>query len=218
MSAALKPVPRPPQRAHSNLRRVEALALRDRPTELRPTPTGQLTRFPSRAELVHRKQPETKLQPGRRSMGNIAPASRGTAKKTPNRATAVRSLPTTQTAPNWLKLLLVLQHTSGPLALSLVTAALVVYGWTVHVQQIWSSNFHQLERLQQQERNLTTYGQMVNHQIAKQAEAPEANLTLPGPQNTIFLEPPLPQPVPLAQPQTVPPVASPVEVKAPMGY
>jgi hypothetical protein len=59
---------------------------------------------------------------------------------------------------------------------------------------------------------------MVNHQIAKQAETPEANLTLPGPQNTIFLEPPPPQPAPLAQPQNVPAVAAPVEVKAPMGY
>lgn len=218
MSAALKPVPRPPQRAQSNLSRLESLALRDRPTEPRSNPGGQLTRFPSRAELVHRKQTAIAPQPGRRGTGNIAPTTRGTAKKSlTNRAATVRSLPTTQTVPNWLKLLLVLQHTSGPLALSLVTAALVVYGWTVHVQQIWSNNFHQLERLQQQERNLTTYGQMVNHQIAKQAEAPDTNLALPGPQNTIFLEPPQPLPAP-PQLQTVPPIVAPVEVKAPMGY
>jgi hypothetical protein len=101
----------------------------------------------------------------------------------------VRSLPANAPKPLWLLWLIVAHRGSSAIALLLVAAALTVYGWTVHTQQVWGQEYHRLRNLQQQERQLTVANEALKNDLAQQAEAPTSPLRPPSPGDTIFLAP-----------------------------
>lgn len=105
----------------------------------------------------------------------------------------VTSLPRTQPLPTWLKLLLNAQKASSVTLFVLVIATLTVYGWTVYVQQRWGQEYRQFETLKKQERQLISGNEALKNQIAKQAESPLSGLTVPDPNNAIFLTPAAPR-------------------------
>jgi len=117
-----------------------------------------------------------------------------------------------------LKLLLLLQRSSGGVALLLGAALLAVYGWTAYIQQAWGQDYHSLQALQRQERQLSVANEILSSQMAQAAESPNSGLVLPQAGEAIFLEaspaqPPLPaQAAPL--PQDLPPLP----LNPPQGY
>ncbi|MBD2464691.1 hypothetical protein H6G89_27165 [Oscillatoria sp. FACHB-1407] len=115
----------------------------------------------------------------------------------PERANSLASLPNPQAIPAWLQLLTTAQKTSSLVTLALVVGVLTIYGWTVHIQQVWGREYRRLETLQQQERQLTTASEVLKHQLALQAENPATGLVQPTPDNAIFLEPAPPRPAPV---------------------
>lgn len=60
------------------------------------------------------------------------------------------------TTPTWLLRLYVIHRHSGIMAFVLVATTLVIYGWTVYSQQLWSQSYRKLQTLQRDERQLTT--------------------------------------------------------------
>ena len=105
----------------------------------------------------------------------------------------VTSLPQSQALPAWLKLLLKAQKASSIAVFVLVIATLSVYGWTVYVQQNWGQQYRRFETLKKQERQLISGNEALKNQIARQAELPLSGLTIPDPNNTIFLTPAAPR-------------------------
>lgn len=91
--------------------------------------------------------------------------------------------------PSWLLFLLRLQQGSAIITLTLVAGVLIVYGWTVYIQQRWGQGYEKLETLKKQERQLISANEVLKNQMAEQAENPTAGLLLPDPSNAIFLTP-----------------------------
>ncbi|MEA5503389.1 hypothetical protein VB735_09760 [Halotia wernerae UHCC 0503] len=94
-----------------------------------------------------------------------------------------------KTAPLWLLRLYNLHHYSSVVAFFLVAATLVVYGWTVYSQELWSQDYHRLQNLQRNERQLTTTNATLTNKMAEEAERPTTGLVSPTPARTIFLPP-----------------------------
>lgn len=121
-----------------------------------------------------------------------------------------------QRNPLWVTVLVKLQQGSFPLTFALIVAAMVIYGWTVYIQQRWGQEYEKLEALKKQERQLISANEVLKNQMAEQAESPTAGLLLPNPNNTIFLAPaPLRPPVKPGSPPVSPTNSSP---KRPLGY
>lgn len=121
-----------------------------------------------------------------------------------------------QRNPLWVTVLLKLQQGSFPLAFALIVAAMVVYGWTVYIQQRWGQEYEKLESLKKQERQLISANEVLKNQMAEQAESPTAGLLLPNPNNAIFLAPaPQRPPVKPSSPPVSPASSS---AKRPLGY
>jgi hypothetical protein len=100
----------------------------------------------------------------------------------------------------------------------LVTATLLVYSSTMYTQQLWSKEYRRLEQLKRQERQLTTSGEILKHQLAGQAERPGSGLVPKTATSTIFLKP-----APLRQTPAVrtgPPKVEPLQPAppTPLGY
>jgi hypothetical protein len=93
------------------------------------------------------------------------------------------------TLPVWLLRFHSLHRYSSGLTFLLVAISLVVYGWTVYSQELWSQGYRRLQSLQRQERQLTTTNATLSNKMAQEAEKPAAGLALPTPDRTIFLPP-----------------------------
>ncbi|MBR8830822.1 MAG: hypothetical protein N5P05_001059 [Chroococcopsis gigantea SAG 12.99] len=91
------------------------------------------------------------------------------------------------TLPSHLRSLNALQKGLSVVTLSLMTSALGVYAWTVYVPKVWHQEYSKLETLQRYERSLLTTNETLKQQLAKQAEKPETGLTIPKPEQAIFL-------------------------------
>lgn len=142
-----------------------------------------------------------------------------TALPNPSARSAVRQLPTRRPIPTWLRLLIQLQRGSVIVTFVLVTAALVVYGSTIYMQQHWSKEYRKLKTMQRSERTMIAAGELMKNQLIQQAEQPGAGLVPRTSEHTIVLEP-APSRAPAATP-TVPPVVTNVEPAAdavPLGY
>lgn len=98
----------------------------------------------------------------------------------------VRRLPTSRPLPFWLSLLIYIQRGSLAVAFVLVTAALVVYGSTIYMQQLWSKEYGKLKMMQRSERQMIAVGEGLKNQLIQQAEQPGSGL-VPKLQNTPFL-------------------------------
>jgi hypothetical protein len=93
------------------------------------------------------------------------------------------------TMPLWLLRLLALNKYSSILAFLVVAITLIVYGWTVYSQEIWSHSYRRLQSLQRQERQLITTNATLTSKMADEAELPTAELVPPSTTGTIFLSP-----------------------------
>ncbi|WGV28096.1 hypothetical protein [Halotia branconii] len=96
---------------------------------------------------------------------------------------------TSKAVPLWLLRLYNLHHYSSVVAFFLVGATLVVYGWTVYSQELWSQDYRRLQNLQRNERQLTTTNATLTNKMAEEAERPTTGLVSPTPARTIFLPP-----------------------------
>ncbi|MBD2629113.1 hypothetical protein [Trichormus variabilis] len=92
-------------------------------------------------------------------------------------------------APLWLLRMYSLYRYSSAGAFLCVAATLVVYGWTVYSQELWSQAYRTLQSLQRHERQLTTTNATLTSKMAEEAEQPTAGLVSPSPGKTIFLPP-----------------------------
>ncbi|WP_017655790.1 hypothetical protein [Fortiea contorta] len=91
--------------------------------------------------------------------------------------------------PLWLLRFYTLQRYSSVAAFLLVATTLVVYGWSVYSQELWSQGYRRLQNLQRQERQLTTTNAALTNRMAEDAEKPTAGLDSPTSAKTIFLPP-----------------------------
>ncbi|MBD2441242.1 hypothetical protein [Nostoc sp. FACHB-110] len=96
-------------------------------------------------------------------------------------------VPTAEVLPMWLLRLHKIHRYSSVVTFLLVAAALVVYGWTVYSQELWSKEFRRLQDLQRNERQLTTTNAMLKNKMAEEAEKTTTGLVAPTPDRTIFL-------------------------------
>ncbi|MDM9383775.1 hypothetical protein QUB80_24120 [Chlorogloeopsis sp. ULAP01] len=103
--------------------------------------------------------------------------------------TTVSDLSKQGTVPLWLLRLYSLYRHSSVMTFLLVTAMLVVYGWTVYSQQMWSQAYRKLQTLQRDERQLTTNNEVLKNQMAQEAQTSAAGLVTPSPAGTVFLRP-----------------------------
>jgi hypothetical protein len=96
-------------------------------------------------------------------------------------------VPTAEALPTWLLRLYTFHRYSSIVTFFLVAVALVVYGWTVYSQEMWSKDFRRLQNLQRNERQLTTTNAMLKNKMAEEAEKTTTGLVSPTPDRTIFL-------------------------------
>lgn len=132
--------------------------------------------------------------------------------------TTVRRLPQPKTSPGWLRFLLVLQHSTGGLALLLGGSLLAVYGWTVYIQQVWGQDYRSLQALERQERELSVANEILSSQLAREAESPNSGLLLPQAGDAIFLEAPADLPPMPAQAAPITQEPPSLPVNPPQGY
>ena len=98
-------------------------------------------------------------------------------------------MPTSGAAPLWLLRFYTWHRYSSVVAFLLVTSTLIVYGWTVYSQEVWSQGYRRLQNLQRRERQLTTTNATLKYRMAEEAERPTTGLVSPTPARTIFLSP-----------------------------
>ncbi|WP_414581580.1 hypothetical protein [Scytonema sp. PCC 10023] len=104
------------------------------------------------------------------------------------KASSVPVMPSAESVPSWLLRLFALHRHSSIMAFLLVATTLVVYGWTVYSQQLWSQASRKLQNLYRHERQLMTANEVLKNQMAKEAERPPAKLVSPTPAGMLFLK------------------------------
>ncbi|MEM7555736.1 MAG: hypothetical protein AAF378_16875 [Cyanobacteria bacterium P01_A01_bin.84] len=104
-----------------------------------------------------------------------------------NKKHRIPIVPASDTLPMWLQYMQKVQNYSSIAVFLLVLSNLVVYGWTVYAQQLWSQDSRKLQNLQRQERQLTTHNEIIKNKMAEEAQKPTAGLVSPTPSGTIFL-------------------------------
>lgn len=134
--------------------------------------------------------------PGNTSIqGSVAPTSNikvqpnSRPKNIQSSSAAVSVVPTAKALPAWLLRLHSIHRYSSIAAFLLVAATLGVYGWTVYTQELWGQNYSRLQKLQRDERQITTTNATLTHKMAEEAESQAAGLVSPTPAKTIFLSP-----------------------------
>jgi cell division protein FtsL len=127
----------------------------------------------------------------------------------------VRVLPRQPKFPVWLKVLMGIQQGSTVITGGLVATTLVVYSWTVYVDNMVYRTFQQLEQSKTQTQQMTTANETLKHNMALQAESTTSGLTAHQPQNTLFVKPSPSRTLPATQPTTNP---TPNPMPLPLGY
>ncbi|MBD2774417.1 hypothetical protein [Iningainema tapete] len=132
-----------------------------------------------------------------RQLTNNSVVNKSTA-PTQQPASQIPLMPSTGTTPLWLMRLFTIHRHSSIITFVLVAVTLLVYGWTVYSQQLWSQSFRRMQTLQRDERKLMTNNEVLKNKMAQDAERPEAGLVSPSPQSMIFANPSAisPNPVP----------------------
>lgn len=102
---------------------------------------------------------------------------------------SVSVVPTAKALPLWLQQLHSIHRYSSIAAFLLVAGVLGVYGLTVYTQELWSQSYSRLQKLQRDERQITTTNATLTHKMAEEAETQSAGLVSPTPARTIFLSP-----------------------------
>ncbi|ELR96581.1 hypothetical protein [Gloeocapsa sp. PCC 73106] len=99
----------------------------------------------------------------------------------------VKSITTTKELPIELKILIFLQKSTSISALILIAVALLIFGLSVSIPQLWSQDYKKLKTLQRQERQLTATNETLRNQLVQQRENQHRNATYPKPDNALFL-------------------------------
>lgn len=149
------------------------------------------TPMPSRRQRrsnTNKTVPPTPGQLGKQQLPNQN-RSRATPKNSRVNQERVPVMPNSESAPLWLLRLHAIHRNSSIVAFLLVAATLVVYGWTVYSQELWSQAYHKLQNLQRQDRQLTTTNEVLQNKMAVEGEKPSAGLVAPTPDKTIFVLP-----------------------------
>lgn len=133
------------------------------------------------------KVPKTSSSSGKASrnrQNSNSPSSRvrGNAK-------AIPVMPDSESLPVWLMRFFTIHRYSSVVGFGLVATTLIVYGWTVYSQQLWSQASRKLQNLQRDERQLIRANEMLKNKMAQEAEKPLSGLVLPTPDRAIFIEP-----------------------------
>ena len=131
--------------------------------------------------------------------------------------TTIHSMNNTQSMPVWLLRMYLFNRYSSVLAFLLVVATLIVYGWTVYSQELWSDCYRKLQSLQRHERQLNTANATLTSKMAQEAEQPGTELVSPTSEGTIFLPPPTSNHYPKSSFSTSQPESSP-KPPSPLGY
>ncbi|MTJ07493.1 hypothetical protein [Anabaena sp. UHCC 0204] len=103
--------------------------------------------------------------------------------------TSVYKMGNTGTIPTWLLRLYTVNRYSSVLAFLLVISTLIVYGWTVYAQELWSESYGKVKSLQRHERQLNTTNATLTSKMAQEAENPGMGLVSPTSEGAIFLPP-----------------------------
>ncbi len=130
--------------------------------------------------------------------------------------TTVHRMSDTSIMPAWLLRMYILNRYSSILVFLLVAATLIVYGWTVYSQELWSDSYRKLQSLQRHERQLNTANATLTSKMAQEAEKPGTELVSPTSKGTIFL-PPTSNNYPKSSFSTSQPESQP-EPPSPLGY
>jgi hypothetical protein len=99
-----------------------------------------------------------------------------------------------QSSPAWLKLLLVVQRISITSTILMTTAVFGTYSYTVYAQKLWNEQYHKLEDLKRDERQLTATEAMVSDNIVSNVEKSPGQLTREKPGQTLFIRGESPRP------------------------
>ena len=118
--------------------------------------------------------------------------------------------------PGWLLRMYIINRYSSILVFLLVAATLIVYGWTVYSQELWSDSYRKLQSLQRHERQLNTANATLTSKMAQEAEKPGTEMVSPTSKGTIFL-PPTANNYPKSSFSTSQPELQP-EPPSPLGY
>jgi hypothetical protein len=116
--------------------------------------------------------------------------------------------------PGWLKSLLTIQRGTLVLFASAIGLSTIVYGYTVHTQDLWKSQYQQLKRLRTQETQQAVMNENLKQQLAISAQEPNSGLVAPTPDRSVFIpSAPLRPFKPITTPQS-----SPLKSRLPGGY
>lgn len=126
-------------------------------------------------------------------------------------------MPNSKSAPLWLLRLYTLHRYSSVVAFLFVASTLMIYGWTVYSQELWSQAYRRVQNLQRHERLLTTTNATLINKMAEEAERPTAGLVSPTPEGTIFLSPVPQNPNPASSTAT-PNSKTQQQTLSPLGY
>ena len=130
--------------------------------------------------------------------------------------TSIHRINDTSIMPGWLLRMYIINRYSSILVFLLVAATLIVYGWTVYSQELWSDSYRKLQSLQRHERQLNTANATLTSKMAQEAEKPGTELVSPTSKGTIFL-PPTSNNYPKSSFLTSQPESQP-EPPSPLGY
>ncbi|WP_202220400.1 hypothetical protein [Okeania sp. KiyG1] len=129
------------------------------------------------------------------SDANYASEDSGDSQTIPEQNLAqVISLP--KSKPLWLKSLMATQLTSSMVAVLLASTSVAIYGWTIYGQSKWTTEYQELQKLRQKERQISVANELLKNQIAEQASTSDTGLVSQNSVKRIFLDPAPPRPAP----------------------
>jgi hypothetical protein len=89
--------------------------------------------------------------------------------------------------PAWLKSLLTIQRGTLILFISAIGLSGIIYGYTVHTQDLWKSQYQQLKRLRSQETQQAVMNENLKQELAISAQKPDSGLVAPSPDRSVFI-------------------------------
>jgi hypothetical protein len=99
-----------------------------------------------------------------------------------------RNFTKSQTLPQNLQVLSLLQKGSFGIALASLSVSIGLYISTVQIPKLWSQEYQNLENLQRQERQLIAINETIKYQTAKEASQ-DRNLSISTPESAVFITP-----------------------------
>jgi hypothetical protein len=89
----------------------------------------------------------------------------------------------------WLRILQRWQRSSSAVAFLLAIAACIAYAYATHYQQRWSQVYQRTEQLRTEKRQLHAYQELLQNQVATDAQPENTELVPPDPNQILFVEP-----------------------------